>query len=82
MQSTAAKSLILKIRGQKKANLKPPPKLTVSQWADEYRRLSPESSAEPGRWLTARAEYQRGIMDAVSDPAIRTGGGDVQRTGR
>ena len=29
--------------------LKPPPRLTLSQWADKYRMLSPESSAEPGR---------------------------------
>ena len=49
---------------------KPPPKLTVSQWADENRQLSSESSSEPGQWITARAEYQRGIMDAVSDPAV------------
>lgn len=48
--------------------LKPPPRLTVSDWADEERRLSPEASAEPGRWYTSRAEYLRGIMDAVSDP--------------
>lgn len=53
-------------------NLKPPPVLTVSGWADEYRRLSPEASAEPGRWRTDRAEYQRGIMDAVSDPDVET----------
>lgn len=51
--------------------LRPPPKLTVSQWADEHRRLSPESAAEPGRWRTDRAPYQRGIMDAVTDPAVR-----------
>lgn len=50
--------------------LAPPPRLTVSQWADSYRRLSPESSAEPGRWDTSRAEYQRGMMDAISDPRI------------
>ena len=50
----------------------PPPKLTVSQWADDYRHLSPEASAEPGRWDTGRAEYQRGIMDAVSDPRVET----------
>ncbi|MBU3656347.1 MAG: hypothetical protein FGM23_08355 [Alphaproteobacteria bacterium] len=50
----------------------PPPKLTVSEWADRYRRLSPESSAEPGQWRTDRAEYLRGIMDAVSDPAVHT----------
>ena len=33
-----------------------PPDLTVSQWADRERHLSPEASAEPGRWDTARAE--------------------------
>jgi len=48
----------------------PPPKLTVSQWADKYRRLSPESSAEPGQWNTDRAPYQREIMDAVTDPNV------------
>lgn len=52
--------------------LAPPPDLTVSQWADAKRRLSPEASAEPGRWDTRRAEYQRGVMDAISDPAVHT----------
>lgn len=46
----------------------PPPKLTVSQWADSHRVLSKESSAEPGRWNTDRAPYQREIMDSISDP--------------
>ena len=46
----------------------PPPVLTVSQWADRYRRLSAESAAEPGQWNTDRAPYQREIMDAVNDP--------------
>lgn len=49
----------------------PPPRLTVSQWADAERRLDSQSSAEPGRWYTSRAEYQRGIMDACSDPAVK-----------
>lgn len=48
----------------------PPPKLTVSDWADQNRELSPESSAEQGKWRTSRAEYQRGIMNAVNDPDI------------
>jgi phage terminase large subunit GpA-like protein len=52
--------------------LKPPPKLTVSEWADAYRVLSSEAAAEPGKWSTSRAEYQRGMMDAVSDPSIET----------
>src|ERR1043165_3684325 len=52
------------------AAYRPPPKLTVSQWADQERRLSPESSPSPGRWHTYRVEYTRGIMDAASDPNI------------
>ena len=47
--------------------LKPPPKLTLSEWADLYRMLSSEASAETGKWVTARAPYQKEIMDAVSD---------------
>jgi phage terminase large subunit GpA-like protein len=50
----------------------PPPKLTVSEWADLYRRLSSESSAEPGQWRTDRAPYQREIMDAINDPEVDT----------
>ena len=46
----------------------PPPDLTVSEWADEFRRIPPEASAEPGIWRTSRAEYQREVMNAVSDP--------------
>lgn len=55
-----------------KETMKPPPKLSISEWADEYRQLSSESSAEAGRWSTSRAEYQRGMMDAVSDKNIET----------
>jgi len=51
--------------------LKPPPRLSVGEWADRERRLSSEASAAAGRWVTSRAEYQRGIMDAISDPRLR-----------
>lgn len=51
--------------------LRPPPPQTVSQWADCYRRLSSEASAEPGKWDTNRAPYLRAIMDAINDPEIR-----------
>ena len=44
--------------------------LTVSQWADQFRRIPPEASAEPGVWRTSRAEYQREIMDAISNPLV------------
>ena len=50
--------------------LKPPPDLSLSQWADKYRRLSKESSAEPGRWITDKVPYQREMMDAITDPKV------------
>jgi phage terminase large subunit GpA-like protein len=48
----------------------PPSRLLVSQWADRYRQLSPESSSAPGRWVSNTAPYQKGIMDAVNDPPL------------
>ena len=50
--------------------LAPPPRLSVAEWADRYRMLSSEASAEPGRWVTARAPYQREPMDALADPTV------------
>lgn len=51
--------------------LKPPPDLKLSEWADKYRRLSAGTSAEPGRWRTSKAPYQKEIMDAITDMTIR-----------
>ena len=48
------------------AAFEPPPRLTVSEWADQYRRLSSEASAEAGDWKTDRAPYQRAMMDALT----------------
>ena len=45
--------------------------MTISEWSDKYRRLSSESSAEPGYWRTSRAPYQKGMMDAITDETIR-----------
>jgi phage terminase large subunit GpA-like protein len=46
--------------------LKPDPLLTVSEWSDAHRFLSPRASAEPGRYRTDRTPYMRAIMDALS----------------
>lgn len=48
----------------------PPPRLTLSGWADEHAILSAESSAEVGKWRTI--PYQRGIMDAITDRHIES----------
>ena len=50
--------------------LKPTPKTSVSEWADEYRMLSKGISAEPGRWKTSRAPYQKEMMDAFTQQGI------------
>lgn len=49
--------------------LRPPSRLTVSEWADAERVL-PETSAEPGPWRTNRTPYLREIMDVASDPMV------------
>lgn len=51
---------------------RPPPKQTVSEWADAERRLSAEAADEPGPWRTDRAPFQRGIMDALSERGVTT----------
>jgi len=53
------------------SGMKPPDNLTVTEWANKKRRLSPESSAEPGPWRTYRTPYLQGPMDAFTDPKIR-----------
>lgn len=51
--------------------MKPPDDLSVSEWADKKRRLSPEASAETGQWRTSRTPYLKEPMNAFSDPKIR-----------
>ena len=44
--------------------------MTVSEWADRYRRLSGSGSSEQGKWRTDRAPYQREMMDAFSQRGV------------
>ena len=52
------------------AGMTPPDDLPVTDWAEKYRRLSSESSAEPGPWRTDRTPYLREVMDSFTDPRI------------
>ena len=45
---------------------RPPPRLSVAEWADQYRYLSPEASAEPGLWSNSRAPHLLEPMDRLS----------------
>lgn len=48
---------------------RPPPRLSLSEWADREFVLSAETAAEPGRWHTL--PYQREILDAITDPTVK-----------
>lgn len=65
---------LLKLRrlldAARRTHLAPPPKLTVSEWADKHRIVS-SYSAEPGPWRTDRTPYLREIMDALGDPSVQ-----------
>lgn len=45
----------------------PPPKLSISQWADRYRILATGESPLSGKWNTDTTPYLRKIMDCMTD---------------
>ena len=47
----------------------PPPKLTISEWADAKRVLPKGTSARPGQWVTE--SFQREMMNALLSPNVR-----------
>src|ERR1043166_880549 len=47
----------------------PPPRLTLTEWADTYRRTSREASAEVGKWTTR--PYQVEPLNAFTDPRVK-----------
>jgi phage terminase large subunit GpA-like protein len=49
----------------------PPPRLTVSEWAEERRILQAGISRRPGPWKNSVTPYLRAPMDAYNDPDIR-----------
>ena len=67
MSKTMTLTKTAKLFGKIAKSIAPPPKLTVSEWADAYRKLSPEFSRT--RAMEDRqSTIQREIMDAVTDP--------------
>ena len=50
------------------AVFEPPPRMTVSEWSDEFRYLSPESSGQPGKYSTSMTPYAIEWMDSINDP--------------
>jgi len=52
--------------------LEPPPRLNCREWSDAYRYLPRESSAQPGKYRSAIAPYQREPMESVGDTTVQT----------
>ena len=46
---------------------RPIPRLTMSRWAERYRVLSPEATAQHGPWQNDVVPYLATIMDCISD---------------
>jgi terminase, large subunit len=53
--------------GRVRQHWRPAPRLSLADWADR-KFLLPDGDANAGRWRTL--PYQRGIMDAMSDPDV------------
>ncbi|WP_082151145.1 phage terminase large subunit family protein [Chromobacterium sp. LK1] len=48
----------------------PPPRISVPEWADRYRKLAKEAGSTSGNWETATVEVARGPMLAVTEPGV------------
>lgn len=46
--------------------MSPPPRLTVTEWAEQHRRLAGTESAEPGPYRVSRTPYAREPQDCMS----------------
>jgi phage terminase large subunit GpA-like protein len=51
---------------------KPPPKLSLIEWSDRYRRVAAKTSASPGHWRTSSQPVCFGPMSAVLDHDTHT----------
>lgn len=71
MTSRLAAVRLNKVIAKAMAGMLPPDDLSVTEWAEQNRRLSAESAAEPGPWRTERTPYLREPMNAWTDPKIR-----------
>lgn len=64
------RALVEQIERAAQQNLRPPPVLTLSQWAAAHGVLSAENSAQTGRFRAF--PYQNGMLDAITDPTVTT----------
>tara|TARA_Y100000782_G_scaffold71835_2_gene77661 strand:- start:17767 stop:19800 length:2034 start_codon:yes stop_codon:yes gene_type:complete len=49
----------------------PPPEMSSTDWANEYRWLAKGTSAKPGKYSSDLTPWVPGMLDALDDPTIR-----------
>jgi phage terminase large subunit GpA-like protein len=49
----------------------PPPRLSISEWADQFAHIPPEGNAEPGKYRLSRMPHQAAMLDDPADPSVR-----------
>lgn len=52
--------------------LKPPPRLSLIEWAETYRRVASKTSASSGQWKTSSQPCAYGIMAAMTEADTHT----------
>jgi phage terminase large subunit GpA-like protein len=60
------------VKAARRSILRPPPRMTLPDWADTYRHLSSAAGAVGGPWQTNRVEVARGPMMAMTEPGVKT----------
>lgn len=49
----------------------PPPRLSISEWAEEHAWIPPEGNAEPGKFRLSRMPHEEEMLNDPMDPSVR-----------
>jgi phage terminase large subunit GpA-like protein len=59
-----------RLRSSARRGWTPPPRISVPEWADRFRKLAKEAGSTSGNWRTGTVEVARGPMLAVTEPGV------------
>src|ERR1700692_4949250 len=67
-RQTSPTEKVDRLRAVARKGLTPPPRMSVPEWADRFRKLAKEAGSTSGNWRTSTVEIARGPMLAVTEP--------------
>lgn len=59
-----------RLRRMARKGLTPPPRISIPEWADRFRKLPRGAGSTSGQWRTSTVEAARGPMLAVTEPGV------------